>query len=471
MKKVFLDDLPRYGKRISWKNSINQKVEFEYDDIIGVFQIMNYIKEEQELILKYNDINFNIKTSLLLRSGIGTMIKKISSDFKVEIGTEFKDNKRDLTIINTEKRIDKGGITRKYYMYICNKCKWNEGWIEESRLLGKRNGGCSCCNGKTVVQGINDIPTTAPWMVKYFQGGYDEANLYTRCSEKILMFKCPHCNRKKKTSMSKLYNRKSIGCNCSDTKSYISKYMFSLLEQLKEEHQINYFDTEIKFDWCNYYNTFKNKESYGLYDFIVEENKLIIETDGGWHREDNNISGQKLDESIWIDNMKDKLAEDNGYKVIRISDEGDIKENIINSELDKMFNLSNIDWIKCGEYACSNLVKEVCEYWKLHNEINNENTSTTDLRRIFKLDISTIIEYLKQGTKLKWCNYNPNSIQYKSKQVEIFKDETSLGKFESYHDLERQSEELFGVKLFYQNIALVCNGKYRQYKGFTFKYI
>ena len=40
------------------------------------------------------------------------------------------------------------------------------------------------------------------------------------------------------------------------------------------------------------------------------------------------MSGQTKEESQWIDNKKDELALKNGYKIIRISDEGDIKENI-----------------------------------------------------------------------------------------------------------------------------------------------
>jgi hypothetical protein len=59
-----------------------------------------------------------------------------------------------------------------------------------------------------------------------------------------------------------------------------------------------------------------------------------------------------------------------------------------------------------------------------------------------------------------------------SKQVEIFdKNGVSLDIFESATELERQSEELFGVKLLQSAISSVCKGKYPKYKGYTFKYI
>lgn len=57
------------------------------------------------------------------------------------------------------------------------------------------------------------------------------------------------------------------------------------------------------------------------------------------------------------------------------------------------------------------------------------------------------------------------------KQVEIFKYGIPLGVFESCAELERQSEELFGVKLWQGNISSVCMGNRKQHKGFTFKYL
>ena len=37
-------------------------------------------------------------------------------------------------------------------------------------------------------------------------------------------------------------------------------------------------------------------------------------------------------------------------------------------------------------------------------------------------------------------------------------------------ELERQSEELFGIKLDYRNISGVCLGKQKTYKGFMFRH-
>ena len=79
-----------------------------------------------------------------------------------------------------------------------------------------------------------------------------------------------------------------------------------------------------------------------------------------------------------------------------------------------MFDLSNIDWDKCDEYALKNIVKEVCDYWKQHREINNKDITTTYLSNRFNRSSKTIIIYLKKGTKFGWCNYDPKEEKKKS---------------------------------------------------------
>lgn len=107
----------------------------------------------------------------------------------VDINTKIVDYKRNLTIIDIEYKSNiynikgrKKSMREKYYKYKCNICGWDNGLIRASDL--NKGAGCSCCAGKTVVEGINDIPTVAPYMVKYFQGGYDEAKLYSIGSKK-----------------------------------------------------------------------------------------------------------------------------------------------------------------------------------------------------------------------------------------------------------------------------------------------
>ena len=123
------------------------------------------------------------------------------------------------------------------------------------------------------------------------------------------------------------------------------------------------------------------------------------------------------------------------------------------SHRDELFDLSKIDWNKCHEFACSNLVKTACEYW--NKGINN----TTEISNIMHLHRTTICRYLKQGKDLQWTTYD--------EQLARIISEGKLGKnakevkciengliFESCADLERQSEKIFGVYLNQNNITI-----------------
>jgi hypothetical protein len=291
-------------------------------------------------------------------------------------------------------------------------------------------------------------------------------------SEKIFVF-CSECKKRKNTKMiiNNIYKRHSIGCQCGDGFSYGHKYTFAILTQLHQEFIDNYI-----FDWCKFYNPYKNKEVSGEYDFVLEYIKTIIEVDGNFHRKDNNMSGQTKEESKFLDDEKDRLANEHGYRVIRIiydDDNFNIKENIVKSDLNELFDVSKIDWLKAEEFACSNRIKEACELW------NRKIYTTKEIAKIMKLDYSSIINYLNKGDKLKFCNYDGKielkqkviKLKPNSKQVLIFKNEVCLNIFSSCVELEKKSLNIFNIKLLQDEISQVCNGRKSQYKGFTFKYI
>lgn len=502
IKKVFLEELPRkiYKGRefIDWKKCIGCNVKFIYEDIQGWIKIINYIedindKKHPKVKIKYKNNQCIISTTSFINGSLGKILHKITNEFKIEIGQVFKDRNRDIIITNRKLIEDKKGREWKMYKYNCYKCRFDGGnhykngeyneelWVEESRIL---NGlGCQCCckQSKIVVEGINDIPTTAPWLIEYFQGGYNEAKLYSYGNSKNITPICPYCGRirNKEMAILNIYQTHSIGCSCGDGKSYISKFMFNVLEQLKEQKQIVEFEIENKYDWCEFYNPYKKKNCYGIYDFIIENIKLIIETDGDFHRKDNIRNGQTKEESIWIDTIKDDLANKNGYRVIRISDEENIKQNILESELIKVFDLYNIDWLKCEKFALSNLVKVACEYKR-----NNPDFTVTDIGEIMNISRPTIRKYLKKGMKLGWCKYDEKEEliknacngaerlkDFKSRSVEIFKNGQYLGIFKSVTELTNKSEELFGIKLTINGVARVARKERPHYKGFTFNYI
>ena len=475
MRKIFLDDLPRWGKKIkqnngklrsiNWAKCVSTYVNFIYDDIEGKVEIVDYNKSH--LYVKYNDSDiYKIHSGAFTKCQLGILLNKKTKKFRVEIGVIFKDNKRNIIITNKEYRDNpyNKGNKLKWYKYKCNKCGWYEGWIEESPLLN--GGGCSCCASHTIVEGINNIPTVAPWMVKFFQGGYDEAKLYSHGSMHIIYPICPDCNKVKNKSMkiSSIYANHSIGCNCGDGISYPNKIVFHLLSQLNSE-----FISEASFNWTT-----------KRYDFYLHLFNSIVEVHGLQHYKEKQRSktSRNLKEEQENDKYKEELAKENGidnYIIIdaRYSELEFIKSSILNSKLNELYDLSKIQWIKCEEFALSNLTKIACE-------LECNNFSTTKIADVMKVGVSTVITYLKRGTKIGWCNYNPkkeminavtNNGKMNGKPVEIFKNNISLGIFENCHELDRQSENVFGIKLNYGSISSVCRGETNNYKGFIFNYV
>ena len=475
---MFYNSLPKWSKNgkakegtINWTESIGCKVKFIYDDIKGEVEIIDYKAKTHMLYIKYlNKKPYKIKTDNFQKCQIGELLNKRTGDFIYNIGDRFIDEKRDITIID-KKYIKDENQNKKYYRYHCNICNYNEGWMTESNITTKI--GCSCCNGKTIVPGINDIPTTAPFMVQYFQGGYDEAKLYTKSSSHKIYPICPECGRikTKKIEIYNIYMNHSIGCGCSDGQSYPFKILFNIFEQLK----IN-FISEYAPKWIK-------PKRYDFY-FKLNNKKYIVEMDGGLGHGNNNIlNGQTKEESKAIDDYKDELAKEHNIEVIRIDcDYGNnerleyIKNNILSSKLVNILFLNNISWMECEKFALSNLIKKACEIKR-----DNPNMTTTEIGTIMNLNRTTINNYLKKGLKIwNWCNYNPKEELIKSianngkkngKPIEVFKDGKLLGVYPSACYVQDISEKEFGVKIFNGNISKVCNGERKHSQGYVFKYI
>lgn len=271
-----------------------------------------------------------------------------------------------------------------------------------------------------VHEGINDIPTTAPWMVKYFQGGYDEAKKYTRCSNKKVYPICPNCGRikDKRVPIQCIYNNNGIGCVCGDGFSYPFKIMYNILEQLN----IN-FQTEYSPDWIG----------RKFYDFYIPILNCIIEIHGEQHYKDTRLLRRTLKEEQENDKYKKTTALNNGIKDYieidcRESDLEWIKLNILKSELSSILDVSNVDWKKASEFANNSLVKTICCFW---ND-NHDNMTNIEIAEHFKVHPTTVKRYLRKGTEIGMCDYKhisckdsikkaiESASKSNSKKVEVF---------------------------------------------------
>ena len=209
------------------------------------------------------------------------------------------------------------------------------------RIIGKQN-------NKGVIQGISDIATTDPWMVDYFQGGYDEAKKYSSGSNKTIYPICPYCGRvkNKKIKINDIKKMHGISCVCNDKMSYPEKVMYLFLE---------YFNIPFIHRYSAKW-THDEKQKFE-YDFKILKNKLcdecLIEIHGAQHYIAHGFEykgGRTLEEEKDNDLRKKNCAylngyNDNSYFQINClkSNFEYIMSNILHSEFTKNFILSNDD--------------------------------------------------------------------------------------------------------------------------------
>lgn len=463
IRKVFLEELPRKANgKIEWRKCLGIKVKFIYEEIEDYFIITGYDSKSYKIKVIYKEKEREIHISSLKQAKLRTMLGLRSSECKYNIGDFFKDDKRDLVVTDKEYRERSGGKGfRKWYKYTCNVCGWTEGWMVEGDLS---NGvGCSCCYGKTTVLGINTIWDTDRWMCD-LGVSEEDAKTHMKCSHDKVMVVCPDCGNKKKTTISHIYKNKSISCICNNRGKYPERFMVSVLNQLEIGFKSQYTP-----EWIN----------RKLYDFYLPKYNIIIETHGFQHYEQAKGFYKTLEEEQENDRIKEETALVNGvdkYIIIdcRKSDMEWIKNSILNSELSKLFDLSTVDWNKCEEFALSNLVKEVCEYWNNKQEWETTQTIANDNPWGIK-SAETIRAYLKSGTILGWTSYNPKQIMIenglkacKNKGIKVICLENGI-KCDSIVKMAKIMSDLTNEIFTKEKISDVIKKKRNNYKGFTFK--
>ena len=412
---------------INWGQTVGNLIDVYYNNERKVIKIISYDYSRQVLHILYDGEYYEANADFLKNGRIKQILKK-ESVFIYNINDVLKDERRNLTII------DRFYYRTKLYKVKCNICGY-EKVVSETELNSiKHTYSCACCNHKVVAQGTNDIPTTDPWMIPYFQGGYEEARLYTNGSSAKLLFKCPFCGKLSKTprTITSLYHNKGITCECKDNISYPEKIMIYILNTLNVDY-IYQVNKDILL-WAEKYR----------YDFYLPELNMIIETHGEQHYTERNCFDNKRNQQE-IDDIKRNLAKQNNiYNYIELncskSDINFIKDNILNSKLHNVLNLNetSINWIECDTYGRKNLIYEVCLYFN-----NNDSLTVDELSKHFKLERSTITKYLHTGTNLSWCNYNP-------------KEKLKIGQKKTIDIMNQRRVEEHGFIYIYDKNKLVC---------------
>lgn len=315
------------------------------------------------------------------------------------------------------------------------------------------------------------IITSASWLIQYFDDPLD-AQRYSKRSAKRVNVHCPFCGHKKNMKIDDLFTYGFACPNCSDSFSYPSKFIRSLLTQLNINFIQEVTRKNIGFEWVGNYR-------YDFY-FRINDRRIFLESDGHFHYGDYFETYEQCHER---DLIKDQLAMEHGIEVIRIDCKYPknnrfeyIKNNIINSELKNIFNFEtlNINWNACDKHARSSLFVEACDLW------NCGKYTITDIANLLNLKPCTIATYLKDGDTLGLCSYDVveakikglqngwNKIkQEKSKPILLLKNNVPISVFPSAMELQRQSLKLYGKTFQNSAIRQVCNGIYKQAYGYT----
>ena len=316
------------------------------------------------------------------------------------------------------------GFNRKGYWFKCLDHPEHESELKSinNYTRGNRKINCTQCNS---------IANTHPHLIKLLVNKED-ALKYSVWTRVKLLTKCPDCGYEKDISISNYINH-GFGCpRCSDGIPYPEKFMLSILEQLLDkDFQVQLNKTTFK--WCDTY----------IYDFYIGRVNCIIETHGLQHYEKEHGNWDSLHSIQQNDDNKEHVAKHNGienYIIIdcRKSELEWIKNSVMNRNPTRPnqpslaellnFNEKDVDWLKCHEYACSSLVKTVCDLW------NSGIKDTLIIANILKTHRATITKYLKQGTELSWCipPYCPNKCKFKQVMClttgQIWESQTEAGK-------------------------------------------
>jgi very-short-patch-repair endonuclease/predicted transcriptional regulator len=285
---------------------------------------------------------------------------------------------------------------------------------------------------------------------------------YTYNSDVRVDFKCPTCgNIIRNKIISSVYNS-GLSCpKCSDGKSYPSKFVAELLNQIC----VNY-ESERKFNWSD------NK----IYDFYLPDNNWIIEVNGKQHeiggferygKNGRNAIEEKENDLLKYNNAI--LNNINKYIIIKAyeSELEYLKLSILNCELNQLYDLTNINWLKCHEYACSSLIKKASDLW------SEGYGTTTEIGKILNVNCNTVSRYLKQAAKLGWCNYDPkeskssvsrfgNKFTRKIVQLSINSEIISI-----FNSVKEASEKSIVGRT---NISQACSGKQKTAGGYKWMY-
>lgn len=327
-----------------------------------------------------------------------------------------------------------------------SKIKWmchkNSKHIFEARPDHIYDGrGCPYCYGYKVFVGETDLWTTNPEIATMLEDS-NEGYLYSAFSGHKTNWKCPDCGKRIKDKAIKNITSYGLCCPiCSDGISYPEKFIMSMLMQLNID-----FIHDQSMEWSG-----KKR-----YDFYIKDYNMIVECHGLQHYEEVCFGNKTLKEQIENDAHKEELALSNGIKYYiqldcRKSEKGYIHNSVLNSELSILFNLFDVNWNECDDFAHKSYYIDILTYY------NNGMKNPVDIANEVKLSHRSVLDALHKLTEDGLCNYNSKKHLSEMQCKRVICLETN----KIYYSIKDTSNDGFSPLM----VSRCCNDYIETYRG------
>lgn len=322
--------------------------------------------------------------------------------------------------------------------------------------------GCPYCSGNKLLVGYNDCWTTRPDIAVWLKNPEDGYSHFCNSHKKVYWL-CPNCGNEIYKDFHSVSQR-GLACSvCGDGVSYPEKIIISMLNQLK----IGYIHDKPR-PWSD-----KKR-----YDFYLPDYNLIIETHGNQHYAHgfSSINSKKtknktrtLEEEQINDFYKRELAFTNNIKHYieldcRESELGYIKNSIINSELNCLFDLSKVDWIQCELDTHKTFFIDVLNHW------NSGIRNSVDIAKLLNLDRHTVQKYLKVAASHSMCDYNSEEGLKNGREKAYAVNCRKVVCTETKQIFNSIKDAAFFAKVTYQGISSACRGEQETSGGYHWIY-
>lgn len=275
---------------------------------------------------------------------------------------------------------------------VCRKC----GYKHRINTLSLLNGTykCTICeNGKENIKiGINDIKSVNPVLYDCLADKSINEK-FTINSRNKTDFICPSCGQLIKNKTIDHVNKRGLKCKCQDGNSLGEKYLYQVLKSV---------DANIESEKYLNDNYSYRYDFYGNYNGI----EWICELNGKQHYEKSfsTLGGRTLEEEIQNDKDKKSYATSQGistYIVINSKESGfnQLKESIIKSELSQIYDLSNVDWVKCYRESLISDIFKIADLW-------NDGYKVMQICNITGFRKNTVRTFLTRANDIGYCKYD-----------------------------------------------------------------